>query len=59
MLETTLVLIVVASAGFLVYLVRALFMSKCKRVKLCCLECERDTSREQNVSQLKLEIPKI
>ena len=58
MLETTIVIIVISGIAFLVFCVRACFMSKCKKVKLGCIEIEREISREQNVSQLKLEIPK-
>ena len=58
MLETTIVIIVISGIAFLVFCVRACFMSKCKKVKLGCIEIEREISREQNVSQLKFEIPK-
>ena len=58
MLETTIVIIVISGIAFLVFCVRACFMSKCKKVKLGCIEIEREISREQNISQLKLEIPK-
>ncbi len=59
MLETTIVALAIAGVAFLAFIIRSCYMSKCKRVKLCCLEVERDTSQEQSVSQLKLEIPKI
>jgi hypothetical protein len=59
MLETTIVALVIAGVAFFAFLIRSCYMSKCRRVKLCCLEVERDTSQEQNVSQLKFDIPKI
>lgn len=59
MLETTLVVIIIAGVALLALCVRACFASKCRRVKLGCIEIERDTSREQNVSQLQLDIPRI
>jgi hypothetical protein len=58
MLETTMVFIVAAGVGFLIFLIRACYMSKCTKVKFGCIECQRDTTREANVSQLKFEIPK-
>lgn len=58
MLETTIVIIVISGIAFLVFCVRACFMSKCNKVKLGCIHIERDVLREQNVSQLKFDIPK-
>ncbi len=57
MLESTMVFIIAAGVGLLVFLIRACYMSKCTKVKLGCIECQRDTTREQNVSQLKFQIP--
>ena len=59
MLETTMVFIVAAGLGFLIFFIRACYMSKCNKFKLGCLEIHRDVTQEQNISQLKLEIPKI
>jgi hypothetical protein len=58
MLETTLVIIVAAGIGLLVFLIRACYMSKCTKVKLGCMECTRDTTREASARNLKFEIPK-
>ena len=59
MLETTLVIIVVVGVAFLVYITKACFMSKCRKVKLGCIEIERDTSGEQSARNLHFEVPKI
>jgi hypothetical protein len=59
MLETTIVIIIIAGVALLAYCIKGCFASKCKRFKLGCLEIERDTTREQNLSQLKLDVPKI
>ena len=58
MLETSIILICLVGVGFLAYCIRACYMSKCNRVKLGCIEIERNVNHEQNVSQLRLDIPK-
>ncbi len=59
MLETTLVVIIIAGVALLTLCIKACFASKCRHIKCGCIEIERDISREQNISQLQLEIPKI
>ena len=59
MLETTIVIIIIAGVALCAFCIKGCFASKCRRVKCCCLEIDRDTTREQNLSRLKLDIPKI
>ncbi len=60
MLETTIVVVVGLGIAFLAFCIRACYMSKCKKISISLrgIEIERDTTNEQNVSQLKLDIPK-
>jgi hypothetical protein len=59
MLETSIIIITCLGIGFLAFCIRACYMSKCRKITISLkgIEIERDTSREQNVSQLNLQIP--
>ena len=61
MLETTLVVIIIAGIAFFSFCIRACYMSKCKQIDISLrgIKIERDTSNEENVSKLHLDIPKV
>ena len=61
MFDPTIIIVVGLTVAFLAFCIRACYMSKCKKVSITWrgIDIERDTSREENVSKLHLEIPKI
>jgi hypothetical protein len=62
LVDPSIIILVCIGVGFLVFCIRACLMSKCRKISFSLkngLQVERDTSHEQNVSQLKLEIPGI
>lgn len=61
MVEPTLIIIAGMGIAFLIFCIRACYMSKCRKVEITWrgVKIERDVSREENVSKLHLDIPKV
>ena len=49
--------IIVSLSGLLALCCKLLYSSKCKTVKLCCINITRDVERENNLTNITMQTP--
>ena len=48
--------VITTASGVLLAIIRVLYKSKCKTIKMCCCEVDRDTEAEEREDEKEMEI---